>query len=54
MGGVSSRAMNCSHLFSSAVPLIDISLKSYFEALSQAAFCSIFVVQLVRVSALAK
>ena len=37
MGGVSRQTLNCSRLFSSAVPLINISLKTYFLVLSQAA-----------------
>ena len=37
MGGVSRQTLNCSHLFSNAVPLIHVSLKTYFQVLSQAA-----------------
>ena len=36
MGGVSRQILNCSHLFSGAVLLIDTSLKTYFQELSQA------------------
>ena len=43
MGGVRRRTLDYLHLLSSAVPLVNITLKTYFQVLLQAALTSYFV-----------